>query len=108
MAEGIDLGALLTGLGALVERLAVERVRGTGIPELALGRMTYGPVKGDSGMLFERTCDTSYGLASGCCMCQAQRCSVAGPIWFAIPRSSPAGHGGAGTFIRCSFSGSAA
>jgi hypothetical protein len=59
-------------------------------------------------MLFERTCETSYERAPGCCMCHAQRCSVAGPIWLAMPRSSPAGHGGEGTFMRCSFTGSTA
>src|SRR5688572_156979 len=41
-------------------------------------------------------------------MCQAQRRRVAGPTWFAMPRSSPAGQGGGGTLSRCSFTGSAA
>ena len=59
-------------------------------------------------MVLERTCETSYALAPGCCMCQAQRAIVAGPIWFAMPRSSPAGQGGEGTFMRCSLMGSAA
>ena len=41
-------------------------------------------------------------------MCQAQRWKVAGPIWFAMPRSSPAGQGGAGTFRRWMLAGSSA
>src|ERR1044071_7456630 len=40
-------------------------------------------------------------------MNQAQRCSVAGPIWFAMPRSSPCGQGGEGTLARWILSGSA-
>jgi hypothetical protein len=48
------------------------------------------------GMVFEDTCARSYTFAFGALMCQAQRAHVPGPCVFVIPRSSPAGHGGAG------------
>src|SRR5688572_1934355 len=67
-----------------------------GTPAVALGCMPPGPANGDLGMLLLRTCDASYTRALGCAMCQAQRCVVMGPSVLAMPRSSPAGHGGAG------------
>src|SRR4051812_50072464 len=77
------------------------------MPELGLGFTTYAPANGESGIVFERTCESSYVLAPGSAICQAQRCSVAGPICLALPRSLPAGKRGAGTLRGWSITGSA-
>src|SRR5262245_53054179 len=67
-----------------------------GTPEVALYCVPAGLANGDLGIVLLRTNDASYTCARGCAMCQAQRCSVIGPSALAMPRSSPALHGGAG------------
>jgi hypothetical protein len=59
MAERVDLRPLFGGSGALVKRFAVEYVDRSRNDLLGLGVATYGPVNGESGMLFEHRCETS-------------------------------------------------
>jgi hypothetical protein len=61
--------------------------------------------------VFERRYDSSYERAFAWERCQPHRMNVPAPIALAMPRSSPAGQGGAGTsFFYCArtASGSAA
>src|SRR5262245_22555963 len=67
-----------------------------GTPEVLLYCVPAGLANGDLGIVLLRTNDASYTCERGCAMCQAQRCSVIGPSVLAMPRSSPAPHGGAG------------
>ena len=53
----------------------------------------YGPLNGDFGIVFERTCDSSNVRERGCDRCQLQRMLVPAPSRFAMPSSSPAGGG---------------
>src|SRR5215831_14061844 len=64
------------------------------MPTVGLAFSRNGIANGDCGMVFERRNDSSYDFAFGSARSVAQRCQVAGPSVFAIPISSPGGHGG--------------
>jgi hypothetical protein len=97
MADRVDLRALLLRLGAGIEGLAVECVGRERNARGRLGLAQDGLANGDFGIVFERTNDASKVRAPRCDMCQPQRDVVASPRVLAVPRSSPAGQGGAGT-----------
>src|SRR5215813_8642737 len=64
------------------------------MPTVGLAFSRNGTANGDCGMVFERRNESSYDFAFGSARSVAQRCQVVGPSVFAIPISSPGGHGG--------------